>query len=110
MNIITEYDKEVSRRQWWLNEAYKVGRITCPDLNTLGDYYNTPNGSAALSESIKGDIYARHQPYSDDGGQAVSELAHGIRNLILSPSTPWFRLGIPVDVRMSLPPDAVQAL
>lgn len=97
----------VPKREPFLQEADRVARITLPHLDVLG------NGKRRNYTTTDPDLKAISRPYSDAGGQAMSQFASANKALILPPNAAWFKLGIPVEYEALLDqisPDAAPAM
>lgn len=97
MNIITTYDNSIAKREFFLSEAEKVARLTLPYINVRGG-----NAYAVTSRRDSADLAARSRPYSDAGGQSVSQFASSLKALLLPPNASWFKLSIPVEFQAQL--------
>lgn len=113
MNIISFYDEGVQRRQSYLNNAKDVAQVSLPDLNVDGQLYGVKNTSG------NADLKAVSRPYSNTAAHAIGRLATTLQALVVPPSTPWFMLDLPVEVKLqfqiaesqgSLQPGTIEAV
>lgn len=95
MDIRSIYDERVLVRQSYLNNARDVSKLSLPDLNVDGQLLSLRSNAGA-------DLKAVSRPYSNTAAHAIGRLATTLQSLVVPPSTNWFMLDIPVEVKLQL--------
>lgn len=96
MNIVAAYQRLTEERDFWLDRAETVARVTRPDICVRADGCGRTRSAMAAYEAAQGrtTLAQDFEPFSHDGSLAVSMLSASIMAINWPEAAPWLSIGL----------------